>query len=323
MRNLLISLVLLGLLGGLLATVLACGNEEETESRTNATVVFKDEFSRRLHRDYSKNYEFSDDWFTKNIPVWRRLLAEYVGAPNLHYLEIGVYEGRASIWMLENVLTHETSRLTALDIFTSEQIRRRWLDNVEKSGRANSVTTIKGYSQITLRDLPVNSYDIIYIDGSHTADDVLADAIQSWALLKVGGTLIFDDYTWDGSYFAGNGSHLPEVLLPRLAVNAFVNTHRSYLNVVYSGLQLVVKRRDNPCPNKSYCTPIGSYTYDWQSKTLARGSDGGVVRLSVPDRRRLEQILWDRNLHRRFISATPMVEEPEIRELLDRLEENP
>jgi hypothetical protein len=152
---------------------------------------------------------------------------------------------------------------------------------------------------------------------------VLADAIQSWALLKVGGTLIFDDYTWDGSYFAGNGSHLPEVLLPRLAVNAFVNTHRSYLNVVYSGLQLVVKRRDNPCPNKSYCTPIGSYTYDWQSKTLARGSDGGVVRLSVPDRRRLEQILWDRNLHRRFISATPMVEEPEIRELLDRLEENP
>jgi hypothetical protein len=155
MRNLLISLVLLGLLGGLLATVLACGNEEETESRTNATVVFKDEFSRRLHRDYSKNYEFSDDWFTKNIPVWRRLLAEYVGAPNLHYLEIGVYEGRASIWMLENVLTHETSRLTALDIFTSEQIRRRWLDNVEKSGRANSVTTIKGYSQITLRDLPV------------------------------------------------------------------------------------------------------------------------------------------------------------------------
>ena len=36
--------------------------------------------------------------------------------------------------------------------------------------------------------------DLIYIDGSHLAKDVLSDAILSWKLLKPSGVMIFDDY---------------------------------------------------------------------------------------------------------------------------------
>ena len=36
-------------------------------------------------------------------------------------------------------------------------------------------------------------YDIIYIDGSHEARDVLEDAVLAYRLLKIGGLLIFDD----------------------------------------------------------------------------------------------------------------------------------
>jgi hypothetical protein len=34
------------------------------------------------------------------------------------------------------------------------------------------------------------------VDGSHRADDVMIDASQSFAALKPGGILIFDDYTF-------------------------------------------------------------------------------------------------------------------------------
>jgi len=38
------------------------------------------------------------------------------------------------------------------------------------------------------------NYDIVYIDGSHVANDVLQDAVLVWQLVKVGGFMIFDDY---------------------------------------------------------------------------------------------------------------------------------
>ena len=37
-------------------------------------------------------------------------------------------------------------------------------------------------------------FDLIYVDASHTALDVLADVALSWRLLREGGVMIFDDY---------------------------------------------------------------------------------------------------------------------------------
>ena len=53
----------------------------------------------------SEPYEFTYDWFTSAVPVWTRVLAPYAGQPEIHYLEVGVFEGRSAIWMLNNVLT--------------------------------------------------------------------------------------------------------------------------------------------------------------------------------------------------------------------------
>ncbi len=310
----------LSLIAALLVTNTACGETEETETGKNATVVFKEESKRSLHLSYKKSYEFADDWFSHNIPNWRKIFAQYSGAPNLHYLEVGVYEGRSFIWMLENVLTHPTSRLTGLDVFTSDQVQQRWLRNIEKSGQARKVTTIKGYSQIELRMLPVESFDIIYVDGSHSADDVLADAIQSWALLKVGGIVVFDDYTWDGSYFAGEGRHLPDELLPGIAIDAFVETHRNYVKIVHAGSQLVLRKRQNPCSNKTSCTPIGPYTYEWKERKLSRHRDRSPVDLSIRDLQVLERILWNRAFVRgRFVSTNSVAEDPEVKALAARL----
>src|SRR5207237_8458694 len=42
------------------------------------------------------------DWFSSNIPSWQQLFAA-AGAPR-SVLEIGGYEGRATVWMGENLI---------------------------------------------------------------------------------------------------------------------------------------------------------------------------------------------------------------------------
>ena len=41
-------------------------------------------------------------------------------------------------------------------------------------------------------------FEVIYIDGSHFAPDVLDDCRNSWSILKKNGILILDDYFWIG-----------------------------------------------------------------------------------------------------------------------------
>ena len=310
----------LGLTTAFAIALISCEGEERAQESGHPSVPFDEEIAETLHTDYSRPYAFSNDWFTPNIPLWKRVFAPLAGKPDLHYLEIGVYEGRSFIWMLENVLTHSTSRLTGVDIFIPAPVEQRFLDNIEMSGQGQRVTTIKGYSQIELRKLPLASFDIIYVDGSHTADDVLTDVVLSWGLLETGGIIVLDDFLWDGAYFAGEGSHLSSELVPGIAIRSFMRTHRDYIEMIHLAEQAVFRKRENPCPNKSYCSPFGKYTYDWKEKKLSWQSDQEVVELSQREQQLLEEILWARRLGQKgFALPKPFKDDPEVRTLSSRL----
>lgn len=188
---------------------------------------------------YKNQYVFSDkwDWYTRNIPVWEQFLAPYYAKPDLTYLEVGVFEGRSLVWMLENVLTDPSARATAVDLFEdfadlpADSLKARFLENVRRSGAEQKVRVVSGYSQVELRKLPLESYDIIYIDGSHDGDDVLEDTILAWRLLKEGGTLIFDDYTYPGVEFP---------------VNAFLQLFGRRFEILHRGYQLFLRKRIQP-----------------------------------------------------------------------------
>jgi predicted O-methyltransferase YrrM len=47
-----------------------------------------------------------------------------------------------------------------------------------------------------LAERKAGSFNFIYIDGSHQAPDVHADAVFAFQLAKVGSLIIFDDYLW-------------------------------------------------------------------------------------------------------------------------------
>ena len=232
-------------------------------------------------KHYQKDYRFTSDWFTPAIPVWKKVLTDYQGKADIRYLEVGVFQGRSALWALENILTHPTARMTTIDILENPT----YLENLEKSGAAQKATNLIGPSQEVLLTLPPDSFDIIYIDGSHQGDHVLTDAVLAWGLLKEGGTLIFDDYAWNKEW--------ADEVTPGVAVDTFVTLFRRSLDVTWREHQLVVKRRKPVCSLAIdlYCSRIGNYAYYWRKKTLFDSQTGKEVALTEAERSMVEKLI--------------------------------
>jgi predicted O-methyltransferase YrrM len=141
--------------------------------------------------------QFSENWFEHNIPHWELWLGAVRGKPGLRALEIGSFEGRSALWLCENILTADDSRIDCVDLFAADPVygdyRARFRRNT--AAHASKISEHAGYSFDALRRVE-GEYDIVYIDGWHSAFGALADGVMTWPLLKAGGIMIFDDYMW-------------------------------------------------------------------------------------------------------------------------------
>ena len=196
------------------------------------------------------DFHFTSDWFSRSIPLWEKCLAQFQHKNDVHFLEIGSYEGRSACWLLQNILTHESASITCIDTFTPSVFLQKihkeeriahdnpfsqnfdW--NIRAIDAVDRVIKLKGCSQTVLRTLPMDYYDCIYIDGSHIAKDVLEDAVLSWALLKEGGLLIFDDYVLD--------AYTEPQFNPRFAIDAFLSQYEHYCTVLHKSWQVIVQK---------------------------------------------------------------------------------
>lgn len=141
--------------------------------------------------------EFSENWFEHNIPYWERWLGGFRGRAGLRALEIGSFEGRSTLWLCENILTADDSRIDCLDLFAEDPVYGDYHARFRRNtaAHAHKIREYPGYSFDGLRKVE-GEYDIVYIDGWHSAFGALADGVMSWPLLKTGGVMIFDDYLW-------------------------------------------------------------------------------------------------------------------------------
>jgi predicted O-methyltransferase YrrM len=186
---------------------------------------------------------FTHDWFGDNGKRWIKWLDKFKGKPNLNFLEIGCFEGRATVWLLEHILTDESSEITVIDTFNgSQEHEKRMLDL--KDMYKNFVSNVEpwmgrvivrvGMSQLHLRGMATNFYDFVYIDGSHEAPDVMEDTILSWRLLRNGGILIWDDYSWGKEY---------ELLKrPRIAIDSFLEIYKGQYKVIAKERQVCIEK---------------------------------------------------------------------------------
>ena len=176
------------------------------------------------------DYKFSEDWFSGNVSDWKRVF-ESMGWKHdtqLALLEIGAFEGRATTWLVDNMMDHKNSILVTVDTFEGsiehtssqkENLMDRFQKNLVVSKWPEKVRPVKGDSKIVLANLLQGSgkFDFIYVDGSHQTLDVIVDGILAWQLLKPGGLIVFDDYLWaqDGQYNPVN----PDMMTVKKAVD--------------------------------------------------------------------------------------------------------
>jgi predicted O-methyltransferase YrrM len=180
-------------------------------------------------RERTTGGKFSNDWFLGNQGQFERHLAHLAGRP-CRLLEIGCYEGQATTWLLKHVATHHKSTVTCIDLGEQDTF---WA-NVATTGKASSVDLRIGASRALLPALEPE-FDFIYIDGSHTAIDVLQDAVLSWELAKAGAIIAFDDYLWKGSQELGRS-------VPRAAIDAFLKIYANNLTVLAKNYQVWVRK---------------------------------------------------------------------------------
>jgi len=185
------------------------------------------------------------DWFSGNIPNFIEIKSML---PNRkHVLEIGCFEGRSTCWMLQNFLESDGT-ICCIDTFegspehTDMQLAglfERWQNNVKSvisEKQTCNVQVNKSYQGVANLIKDNVSFDFIYVDGSHTAPDVLADACMCWGLLRVGGIILFDDYQWQWT------KHLGELEYPKPGINAFASVYRDQMSVIISNYQVAFKK---------------------------------------------------------------------------------
>jgi len=182
-----------------------------------------------LAKEYKKQYTFTVNTFTDKIPAWTDLLKEFKGKPGINYLEIGTFEGRSALWMLENILTHPTSTLTIIDLFV-ENNHKTFHSNVNLSGEANKFKILSGSSTHKIREVPFNSIDLAYIDGSGKGIIMLADLVNTWNVVKVGGLIICSQFNLTPRLRTVLNLQ-PDDPGPREALDAFVKLYKPYISV--------------------------------------------------------------------------------------------
>lgn len=178
------------------------------------------------------NFEFTEGWADQNIPFVSPLLRDFAAKRgSIRYMEIGAYEGRNLAFM--DWLLPAKLDVTVIDPWFDEDlnpeekyhaVEPRFARNTAKLSFSR-LTTHKGFSTYELPRMLERgeTYDLIYIDGSHTAWAVGVDLAYCAALLNVGGMMVLDDYWHHESEIGGPGV--------KQAVDAFHGVFRRYFDI--------------------------------------------------------------------------------------------
>jgi predicted O-methyltransferase YrrM len=197
-------------------------------------------------------YEFTRDWFKKNQGPWSNF---FENLRPTKVLEIGSYEGFSACWMIaqSQIIGSERFELHCIDsweggaehrsgVFETEMsaVEQRFTSNLAKARQETSLPSLevhihKKLSHLALADFiaerRLGYFDLIYIDGSHRAPDVLTDAVMSFPLLAVDGMMVFDDYLW-----TMERKGFEDLLnMPKPAVDAFTNLFMRQMRVIRGG----------------------------------------------------------------------------------------
>ncbi|GMI43393.1 hypothetical protein TrCOL_g9684 [Triparma columacea] len=195
--------------------------------------------------DQGRGYNFTEHWAHNfHFCNWSKWLLDLPamealpGGPRV--LEIGVFEGRTSTWLLENL---PSARYLGVEPFPNSNLRVN-LNAVTRNVPGSSIVMVEAPASKALPDLITegHKFDLVYVDGDHSEGGALWDAMLGWELLAVGGIMIFDDYfDWE----------LPDEMEKKLGTvrkgcDSFVNARREDMRILWRWDQLAVRKLKEP-----------------------------------------------------------------------------
>lgn len=169
-------------------------------------------------------------------------LARFKGRDGLRFLQLGVFTGDASEWLLDNILTGVGCVLVDVDTWEgSDEPEHEPFDWAEVEARydarmaphraagrlVKNRCTSDAYFALNSRG---SGFDFVYVDGDHSAATVLRDGRHAVTWLRSGGLIAFDDYLWK----SGKGPRFD----PGPGVDTFAEEFAGRLTPLASGLQM-------------------------------------------------------------------------------------
>jgi predicted O-methyltransferase YrrM len=207
-------------------------------------------FVRKNHNAYLEKKIFFDkkykwnygDVFSPNIPIWEKIVSKFNA---INYLEIGSFEGRSAVFIGE---LKNTNSIMAVDTFQGsdeyqgmnelldtnfDKVFENFKINIDLINKKN-INYLKDTSDNFFKKNK-NTYNLIYIDGSHHYDNVKKDFVNSYEHLEKNGIIIMDDFLW--LYYKD---------FEKNPINAIIQCYQKYkknLELVFLNHQIIFKKK--------------------------------------------------------------------------------
>jgi predicted O-methyltransferase YrrM len=163
---------------------------------------------------------------------------------DLQFLQIGVYTGDASIFLLQEFSHLENFTLTDVDTWTagdSEEMHELDFQEIEKIyfNRTKYEQKIgKCIQKKMTSDLffagNQEKFDFVYIDGNHESIQLLKDALNAIKCVEEGGIVAFDDYL--------GAEDKPLGQRPKFVLDLFLTLMEGKVEIVINNYQLWVRK---------------------------------------------------------------------------------
>lgn len=223
-------------------------------------------------------YEFTQDWFSWAPPVWEKLIPLLPGEPGQRgFLEVGSFEGRSTVWMLDNMM-HPGDWIDCVDTWEGgEEHSAEDMHAVEARFDRN-IDIALGGAVATYPTEFSPSWHVRYASPAKTEDQrkrVYKYKSTSTRLLGEHMCDIYHSYTPLYDFIYIDGSHIAKDVLtdacmawpslnaggimvfddylwgnprdvlhrPKVAVDAFINLFAEQIEVVHVGYQMVVRKK--------------------------------------------------------------------------------
>jgi predicted O-methyltransferase YrrM len=198
--------------------------------------------------EYKGMYNWTNDLekgpFLNTIQYFNTNYNKVKNGEKIKVLEIGVYTGISLINILNNIpnsigvgidMWSSYNENNLLENMNNLEIEKSFYKNIKISGLEQRITGIKIKSTMALLNYirKNETFDFIYVDGSHLLLDCYNDLVLSWEILETGGILAIDDYYYKMETVLDS---------PFEAVNHFLKECENKYNLLYKGYRVFLQK---------------------------------------------------------------------------------